>query len=389
MGSFDARLDEAGVQRLALDLADVPTPALILDLDVLERNLATMASRATERGIGLRPHYKTHQSPVIARWQRDAGAVGHTVATLQEASTLLAEGFTDLTWAFPLILNRTGEVVALMRQYPDATLRLLVDSADAVTAIENEVGPKVGRPVHVWLEVDVGQHRSGVDPAGGTATELARRLNDVSGIVFDGLLCHSGHAYRTPGRTALAATSEGERHTIVELAERFAAAGLDGLARSIGSTPAMSAVGSLDGITEARPGNYVFYDHTQVALGACAVTDCALTVVASVISSQPGAEYCVVDAGALALSKDPGPSWVTPTTFGEIFADYRAGALDPEIRLTGLSQEHGVVSAPLPVGTRLRILPNHSCLVVPYFESYVAVRGDRVIARIPIRHRRH
>ena len=157
---------------------------------------------------------------------------------------------------------------------------------------------------------------------------------------------------------------------------------------SVGSTPAMRAVDHLDGITEARPGNYVFYDHTQVLLGACTTRDCAVTVLASVVSSQPGAAHAVVDAGALALSKDSGPSEAQHPTMGEIYGDYAAGALLPDARLVSVSQEHGVVSRPLPVGERVRILPNHSCLTAACFDEYHVVEGDAVVDRWRIRRER-
>jgi D-serine deaminase-like pyridoxal phosphate-dependent protein len=139
----------------------------------------------------------------------------------------------------------------------------------------------------------------------------------------------------------------------------------------------MSAVERLDGVTEARPGNYCFYDFSQVTFGSCGVRDCAATVLTSVVSCRPGDGRSVVDAGALALSKDPGPG----TSMGEVYADYEGGALDGEARLTSLSQEHGILSAPRPVGSRLRILPNHSCLTVAQFDEYVVVRGEEVVDR--------
>ena len=168
------------------------------------------------------------------------------------------------------------------------------------------------------------------------------------------------------------------------LAARLSAAGVDCPGVSIGSTPAMSAVRDLTGVTEARPGNYVFYDFTQVQLGACEVRDVALTVLASVVSSQPGAKHSVIDAGALSLSKDPGPAWLEPPTYGEIFSDYATGELSADVRVVSLSQEHGILSAALPVGERVRVLPNHSCLVVPHFDRYVHVRGDRVVGSADI-----
>ncbi|MEM7352727.1 MAG: DSD1 family PLP-dependent enzyme, partial [Acidobacteriota bacterium] len=184
--------------------------------------------------------------------------------------------------------------------------------------------------------------------------------------------------------------AEAERAVMAELAGRLSAAGIDCPGVSIGSTPAMSVVEDLAGITEVRPGNYVFYDYTQVCLGACEVRDCALSVVASVVSSQPGAKHCVIDAGALSLSKDPGPSWVRPRTLGEIYAagsaDGRddAAELAPDLRVVSLSQEHGIVNQNLPVGRRLRILPNHACLAIPCFDHYILVRGQEVVGRAPI-----
>lgn len=171
---------------------------------------------------------------------------------------------------------------------------------------------------------------------------------------------------------------------MVGFASRLTGHGIDCPGVSIGSTPAMSVVENLDGVTEARPGNYVFYDHTQVRLGACTVSDCALTVVASVVSSQPGARHSIIDAGALSLSKDPGPEWARPRTFGEIICDYEQGELAGDLRVESLSQEHGIVNAALPVGRRLRILPNHSCLAVPCFDEYVLARGEKVVGRASI-----
>jgi D-serine deaminase-like pyridoxal phosphate-dependent protein len=141
----------------------------------------------------------------------------------------------------------------------------------------------------------------------------------------------------------------------------------------------MSVVERLDGVTEARPGNYAFYDFMQVGLGSCGVRDCAATVLASVVSARKGEDRCVVDAGALALSKDAGLP--RQDTMGETFADYPAGVLDREARLVSLSQEHGILSAARPVGSRVRILPNHSCLTAACFDEYQVVRGEEVVDR--------
>jgi threo-3-hydroxy-D-aspartate ammonia-lyase len=351
----------------------VMTPALLLDLDVLERNIAAMSARAKSLGVALRPHIKTHKCIEIGRLQREHGAKGITVSTLYEARVFADHGFDDITWAFPVIVNRIPEAAELAER---VTLRLVVDSTEAVDALERS-----GRPFHVWLKVDCGYHRAGVAPQGPLLIDLARRLNQSRHLTFDGILSHSGHAYKARTRAELVQVAEEERRVMAECAGRLAGAGCRVSGVSVGSTPAMSAYQTLQGVTEVRPGNYVFYDHTMTVLGVCGVRDCAVTVLSSVVSSQPDAGHCVVDAGALALSKDVGPAHSPQPTMGEIFSDYSAGSLRMDARLASVSQEHGVVSTSLPVGTEVRILPNHSCLTVAQFDEFVVMRGETVVDR--------
>lgn len=347
------------------------TPALLLDLDKLESNLAAMAERCRRLGVALRPHVKTHKCVEIARLQRDHGAHGLTVSTLYEAEVLADHGFDDLTWAFPVNPTRIEAAVDLSQRI---SLGLLVDSDEAIGALE-----ATGRPLEVWLKVDCGYHRAGVDPESPDATRLARRLHESSTLAFAGLLTHSGHAYEPgPGSRRLAVARQ-ERDVMVGFAERLRADGVTVPAVSVGSTPAMARVDDLTGVDQARPGNYALYDLTQVELGSCAVGDCAVSVLASVVSAGPG--HAVVDAGALALSKDPGPGTPAATGYGRVFDDYDAGTLGGDLRITSLSQEHGIVDRPLPVGRQLRILPNHSCLTVAQFDEFVVLRGERVVDR--------
>ncbi len=350
---------------------ELPTPALLLDLDVLERNLRRMAERAAALGVAMRPHVKTHKSLEVARLQEALGICGITVSTLYEARVFADAGYQDVTWAFPVILTRLAEVAELADRI---TLRLVVDSAEAVDALE-----ALGRPLHVWLKVDCGYHRAGVDPETPQALALARRLAESPTLIFDGLLTHSGHAYHGESREAVAAIAEQERSVMAGFAERLRGEGIAVPGVSVGSTPAMSAVASLAGVTEVRPGNYCFYDSMQVNLGSCEPRDCAVTVLSSVVSSRPDVGHAVVDAGALAMSKDLGGD--RSAGMGEVFADYAAGTLDPEVRLTSLSQEHGILSMPRPVGSRMRILPNHSCLTAAMFDEYAVVRGEEVVDR--------
>lgn len=354
-------------------IGDLPTPALLLDLDRLEANLARMAQRARALGVALRPHIKTHKCVEVAERQRALGASGITVSTLYEAEVFADHGFDDITWAFPVPLTRLEAAGDLAKR---TRLGLVVDTSEAVAALERS-----GRPFRVWLKVDCGYHRAGVDPCAEESRELARALHTSRVLRFAGILTHSGHAYHARSRQEAAAIAEEERRVMVAFAARLREAGTAVPHVSVGSTPALSAVERLDGVDEVRPGNYAFYDYTQTVLGSCAVADCAVTLLASVVSSQPGSRHSVVDAGALALSKDTGPDLGQERTMGEIFADYAALRLREDARLVALSQEHGIVNARLAIGERVRILPNHSCLTTACFDEYHVVRGDEVVDR--------
>jgi threo-3-hydroxy-D-aspartate ammonia-lyase len=357
----------------AMRLSDLPTPALLLDLDRLEGNLTRMAARAAALGVALRPHIKTHKCLEIGERQRALGARGITVSTLHEARVFAEHGFDNITWAFPVILSRLEEARGVADR---AALGLVVDSPDAVAALE-----RLGHPFAVWLKVDCGYHRAGVDPAADESVELAGALHASSTLHFAGILTHSGHAYYAVGAAARAEIAEQERRVTADFAARLRSAGIAVGCVSVGSTPAITAAQRLDGVDEVRPGNYAFYDYTQSVLGSCAVGDCAVTVLAGVISSQPGGRHSVIDAGALALSKDTGPEHAPHATMGELFADYERGTLHADRRVVSLSQEHGIINARLPVGERVRILPNHSCLTAACFDEYYVVRGDDVVDR--------
>lgn len=349
----------------------ISTPALLLDLDILEANLARMQAKAERLGVALRPHLKTHKCVEIAERQRKLGARGVTVSTLCEAQVFAEHGFDDITWAFPVIPSRIKEAAQLASEI---TLRLVVDSLEAVDLLEN-----TGKPLHVWIKVDCGYHRAGVDPDSDLPLTVARRIAKSRALELDGILTHSGQAYSPRTSGDLARIAEYERSVMAGLADRLRADGLDIPGVSVGSTPAMSAVTNLDGATEARPGNYSLYDWDQVSLGSCAVTDCAATVLTSVVSSNT-TEGSVVDAGALALSKDAGPSRPSSPGYGQIFADYSSGTLEP-YRMVSLSQEHGIVDGEFRFGDRLRVLPNHSCLTVAQFDEFVVLRGNEVVDR--------
>ncbi|MGH7530887.1 MAG: alanine racemase [Gemmatimonadales bacterium] len=351
-------------------MMDVETPALLLHRDVVERNLAQMAERARTLGVALRPHIKTHKCLELGRRQVAHGAAGLTVSTLVEAEAFARGGFTDLTWAFPLDVTHLPHVRRIAET--GTTLRVVLDDLATAKAV-------AGTGLHVWLKVDCGYHRAGVDPASRSALEVARELGAERGITFDGILSHSGHAYRTRNKAEAARVAEQERQVMVWFAELLRRDGLPVRHVSVGSTPAMVAAKDLTGVTEARPGNYIFYDRTMVLIGCCTPDDVGVTVLATVVSHQPGASHFIVDAGALSLSKDTGPAHLDrPVVLGEVRGH-------PELTVASVSQEHGIIRAAGPaalegkftVGTRIEIVPNHSCLTVAHFDEYVVVEDGR------------
>ncbi len=361
---------------------DLPTPALLLDLDILERNAARMAGKVHGLGAALRPHVKTHKCIEVGALQRRHGAQGITVATIVEARDFATHGFDDITWAVPLPVSRLDEVIEVARQ---ATLRLTVDSVEAADALA-AAARRAGLKLHVWLEVDCGYHRSGVDPEAEASLALARRLADNPHLDFDGVLTHGGHAYAARTDAERRDVARAEREVTAGFAGRLREAGIRVSGVSVGSTPTMAAADSLEGVTEARPGNYIFYDYMQAAVGVCRPEDVAVSVLATVISRRPELPHVIVDAGALAMSKDAGPQ-EHARGLGPLYRGLAGPALEPALTLAHVSQEHGFVEGPaedlarLRVGTRVRVMPNHSCLTAAMFDAYDVVRGETIVDR--------
>src|SRR2546427_9938996 len=259
---------------------DLETPALLLHLDAVERNVQHMAPRPRQLGVALRPHAKTHKCVELGRLQLEQGARGLTVSTLVEAEVFARAGFDDLTWAFPIDPSHIPHARRIAEE-TGSTLRVVVDD-------ERTARARAGSDLHVWLKVDCGLHRAGVDPASPYALSVARELGKERGLVFDGVVSHSGHAYRTTSKPEAAVVAESERSVMVGFAERVRKEGVPIREVSVGSTPAMAAAEHLAGVTEARPGNYVFYDRTMVLIGSCEPADVGVTVLATVVSHQRG-----------------------------------------------------------------------------------------------------
>lgn len=339
---------------------DLETPTVVLDREILERNIARMAADMGERGLALRPHVKTHKIPEIARLQLAAGAVGLTVATVGEAEVFVEHGADDVFVAYPLWLTeqRAQRVRALAER---ARLAIGVDSSTAAARAGSLLS---GSGVEVLVEVDSGHHRSGVDPE--RAVEVATAARDA-GLRVVGAFTFPGHSY---GPDAATAAARDEREALERSRDLLTAAGFEVSRLSGGSTPSIRATGP-GGATEVRPGVYVFGDAQQWELGQCTPAEIALTVLATVVSAHP--DRVILDAGSKVLGADR-PAWMPG----------HGRLLDhPEARVTALSEHHATVVGPnLPgVGALVRVVPNHVCTVLNLVDEVAVVRAGAVEER--------
>ena len=362
---------------------ELKTPVALVDLDKLEANTARMSERMHSLGVKLRPHVKTHKCIEAARFQVRGHFGGITVSTLAEARYFGRAGFGNITYAVPIAAARLKEAVEVAN--PLDELNLLIDHEATLEAME-ALARAEGVTFSAYLKVDCGYHRAGVDPESDDAMQLALRLHRSSHVEARGLLTHAGHSYLGKTPAEVRAVARQESSVMARFAHKLDSAGARPAEVSIGSTPTMSVVDSLPGISEVRPGNYAFYDRFQAAIGSCSYDDVAFSVLVSVIGHYPERNEILIDGGALAFSKDEGPTQIDPDCgFGAIVSPDGRRVLDG-LRVTSLSQEHGKIRGSgamsveqFPVGTKLRILPNHSCLSAALFDRYHVTRGDEVI----------
>lgn len=346
---------------------ELDTPALLVDLDRLEANMARMADLARRHSVALRPHTKTHKSPDIARMQLAAGAAGITCAKLGEAEVMAQAGVDDILIANEIIGGPKFErLIALARRVRAC---VAVDSLPGAEAL-NDALRRAGQELDVVIEINCGQNRCGVLP-GEPALELAQQVAGCDHLRLRGLMTHGGHAYNQTSREAIEEIGRQEGVVMVETAELLRRHGIPVDTVSVGSTPTALYCSAVPGVTEMRPGTYVFYDLTQKDLFACSEDDWALSVLATVVS-HPAPDRVVVDAGKKALTSDPRGRTGKAGGYGWI----------PEKRATvaRLSEEHGVIESTgaFEIGEKVRIIPNHACVVVNMFDEMYGIRGTRV-----------
>ena len=350
----------------ATTLPELETPALLIDLDALETNLAEMAAVAARAGVGLRPHTKTHKSPEIARMQVEAGAAGITCAKLGEAEVMADAGLDDLLIAYPLVgepkLRRLRDLMERAR------VRVSLDSVEVAEGLGG-VGRQVGRDVEVLVEVDTGLHRLGRPPGPPTAG-LVARVARVPGVEVVGLLTHAGHAYRARTPDELRHAAEREVLDLVETAELCRRHGIDLREISVGSTPTARTGAFVAGATEIRPGTYTLNDTTMMRLGVATEATTAASVLVTVVA-RPTGERFVVDAGSKCFTTD---------NMGKV-PDWLVVAGRPDLHMDFLSEEHGVghlTGDDVHIGDRLQVIPSHACTCMNLFDVAYGVRNGRV-----------
>ena len=348
-------------------LPELDTPALLIDLDALEANLAEMAAVAARAGVRLRPHTKTHKSPEIARMQLQAGAAGITCAKLGEAEVMADAGLDDLLIAYPLVGE--GKLRRLRDLMERARVRVSLDSVEVAEGL-GRVGRELGRDVEVLVEVDTGLHRLGRPPGRPTA-ELVGRVARVPGVEVIGLLTHAGHAYRAGAPEELRRVAEREVLDLVETAELCRRDGIAIGEISVGSTPTARTGAFVDGVTELRPGTYALNDTTMMRLGIATEATAAPRVLVTVVA-RPADDRFVVDAGSKCFTTD---------NMGSV-PDWLVVAGRPGLHLDFLSEEHGVGHPAggdgVRIGDRLQVIPSHACSCVNMFDVAHGVRDGRL-----------
>jgi D-serine deaminase-like pyridoxal phosphate-dependent protein len=379
------------------------TPAALIDYDVMLRNIQTMADRAAQGGVKIRPHTKTHKSPLIAHLQLKNGASGITVAKIGEAEVMAEAGIDDILVAYPIIGEVKASRLLNLRNWVPR-LACTVDSVEGALGLSEAVRSSNVRseePLDVYIEVDVGLKRVGL-PAGADVVRLAAAIKDLPGIKIRGILTHAGHAHSATNAEELLAIARTEAGLMVDTARMLREAGIPVEEVSIGSTPTSCVIDRLEGITEIRPGTYVFNDTDLVALGVATLADCALSVLATVVS-RPADDRIVFDAGTKTLSGDkpgepviPGHGlvkgqpdiWIERLNEEHAMARIKPGVTAKWQLPTGAGAGAGVgvgaaaaaTSSKLPsIGDKVEIVPNHACVVSNLFDRFFVVRDGLVV----------
>ncbi len=346
------------------------TPYIALDLQKLGNNINEMQEKADKAEVILRPHAKTHKSVSIARMQIKAGAKGLTVAKPDEAITFIKNGISPIMLCYPIISEEKICTLLTIADTHAAEILFVLDSLHGFTVLDKVTG-QLNKTVKAYMEIDTGLHRCGLLPEDKTLIELARRITSSKHIEFAGITSHAGHSYSAKNREQAQSIAEDERKILLNVKNRLAALKIPTKEICIGSTPTLWTQENFEGLTEIKPGNYVFNDLTQKNIGVVSWDQLALTIVTTVVSVND--TYMIVDAGSKSLTSDIGAHGTQGTQgYGLAFKQNDDPDDHSGLTVEKLSEEHGWINHkgnPLPIGTTLTIYPNHACPVINLFDE--------------------
>lgn len=360
-------------------LRQLETPALLLERAKLDRNLERMRARIAQRGATLRPHVKTAKSVEVVRCAAMPEAGGITVSTLKEAEQFFAAGYRDILYAVGIAPNKLDHVAALRARGCD--LKIILDSIEAARAVAAR-----GETLPALIEIDSDGHRAGVKPGDARLVEIGR----VLGANLRGVMTHAGGSYDCKSVEDIRHYAQRERDEAVRCADQLRAAGLTCPMVSVGSTPTATYAENLQGVTEVRVGVYMFFDLFMAGLNVCTLDDIALSVLCSVIGHQPEKGWIITDAGWMAMSRDRGTAGQKIDQGYGVVCDVSGKPVD-ELIVASANQEHGILAkrgggaidpARYPVGTLLRVLPNHACATAAQHGAYHVLNADAQIEAV-------
>ncbi|MBL4629951.1 MAG: alanine racemase [Paraglaciecola sp.] len=365
-------------------LADLNTPCLLLDESKMRANQNRMIKQVKNRSCSLRPHLKTLKSVSAARYVLGGTDCPITVSTLKEAQEFGRAGFKDILYAVAITAQKLDHVVSLRREGID--LKVLIDSEEMANAIASKSN-KTGEAIPAFIEIDVDGHRAGISiDESGRLIDIARRLEQ--GGKLHGVMAHAGESYNLSDTKLICESALNEATKAVKMANVLRAAGFECHHVSVGSTPTALARIEVQGVTEIRAGVYLFFDLVQAGVGVCKKVNIALSVLTTVNGWNSKKRQIFIDAGWMALSRDRGTANQATDQYFGIVCD-EAGNIIPDLVVIETNQEHGIITSRpnleqkmeqetphLPIGTRLRILPNHACATAAQHETYHVLNAE-------------
>ena len=360
-------------------LSTITKPTLLLDKAKCLRNIDMMIAKAKRHGLALRPHCKTHQSHEVGRWFRERGVEKITVSSLEMAHYFAEDGWKDITIAFPVNIL---EIASINQLAGKVKLNILVESEQTLQALAKQLEESV----HVFLKIDIGYHRTGIDPDRIQYIDrLLALIKTMDRMTFEGFLGHAGHSYKARGEEAIAAVHQKSKAAMVQLKQQYLSE-YPNLVASIGDTPTCSRMEEYEGVDEIRPGNFVFYDVTQWNIGSCALDQIAVAMACPVVAKHEDRSELVIYGGGVHLSKDRLATEDRGTIFGLIVEpnDNNSWGEAEGSYVRSLSQEHGIIKATeqlfdkTTIGSLLYILPVHSCMCANAMKEYYTIEGQKI-----------